>query len=128
MTKQTMKGVTTRTVNRVASRASKAAAGAQRAQSYAIRQAAKTKRVAVNKAGETIKAAGQAISNVTTPYIAQRAASKMSEERTARERVKTNTGSAAIALEEWKRLMDGNPNPDTGASGQSQSGSTSVLD
>lgn len=113
---------------RAVTRASKAALSAQKAQNYAVRKAAQANKIKVNKMAENIRATGQAISGITTPFAAQLATKSYSEQKSAREISKSSNTAASAALAEWKSIMSGNPDVQSGESGSSQKGSTSVLD
>lgn len=83
----------------------------------------RTTRKAINKTAENIRAAGEAISGVTTPFAANMATKQLSEQRTARKRIEAQAPTA------WNNLIDGNPDKDTGSNANSDYGksTTSLL-
>lgn len=83
----------------------------------------RTTRKAINKAAENIRAAGEAVSGVTTPFAANMATKTIAEQRTARKRIESQLPTA------WNNLIDGNPDKDTGSDPNTSSGSstTSML-
>lgn len=83
----------------------------------------RTTRKAINKTAENIRAAGEAISGVTTPFAANMTAKQISEQKTARRRIESQSPAA------WNNLIDGNPDKDTGSETNSDYGksTTSML-
>lgn len=83
----------------------------------------RTTRKAINKTAENIRAAGEAISGVTTPFAANMATKQISEQRTARKRIESQGPTA------WNNLIDGNPDKSSGSDANTGSGNstTSLL-
>lgn len=83
----------------------------------------RTTRKAINKTAENIRAAGEAISGVTTPFAANMATKQITEQHTARKRIEAQAPTA------WNNLIDGNPDKETGSDVNSESGksTTSML-
>lgn len=82
----------------------------------------RTTRKAINKTAENIRAAGEAISGVTTPFAANLTTKTIAEQKTARKRIDAQ-GPVA-----WNNLIDGNPDKSTGSDPNTESGkSTSSM-
>lgn len=93
-------------------------------QSYKLgKMQQRTTRKAINKTAENIRAAGEAISGVTTPFAVNMATKQISEQRTARKRIENQTPSA------WNNLIDGNPDKESGSDANTSAGgsTTSLL-
>lgn len=89
-------------------------------QQYKV-ELARQKNVALktNKAAANIRAAGEALAQVTTPYAIQRSTTTVTQEKEATKRA----ANQQAALDTWKSIMGGNPSSDTGTEGSSQSNS-----
>lgn len=82
----------------------------------------RTTRKAINKTAENIRAAGEAISSVTTPFAANMTTKTVAEQRTARKRIESQ-GPVA-----WNNLIDGNPDKTSGSESNTEKGqSTSSM-
>lgn len=115
-------------VAKTMNRSSKAALGAQRAQNFATRTGAKTKKAVVKKTPDMIKSIGNSLSTVTTPFVTAKTTEKVATERTARQRSIADTNQANRDLAEWQELMAGNPDPEAGSDGKTWRGDRSILD
>lgn len=82
----------------------------------------RTTRKAINKTAENIRAAGEAISGVTTPFAANMTVKTAAEQKTARKRLELQGPQA------WNNLIDGNPDKSSGSESNTDAGqSTSSL-
>lgn len=82
----------------------------------------RTTRKALNKTAENIRAVGEAVSGVTTPFAANMATRTITEQKTARKRIESQGPIA------WNNLIDGNPDKSSGSESNTESGrSTSSM-